>query len=143
PWTLRNTPDWCSLEKLDGPLSLERDVAGRGYAARDLGPRDPLPGVYFAAPEHDEDQPVQLAVHVPALCVTRCTLESGKPCPRCCPVGVYEIVDDPDGPEGTGRRLQVNAANCVHCKTCDIKDPYEIITWVTPEGGAGPNYQNL
>ena len=52
--------------------------------------------------------------------------------------GVYEIVED-----DKGKRLQINAANCVHCKTCDIKDPYQIITWVTPEGGAGPNYQNL
>ena len=57
---------------------------------------------------------------------------------RFCPAAVYEIVED-----AGGKRLQINAANCVHCKTCDIKDPYAIIDWVTPEGGSGPNYQNL
>jgi len=58
---------------------------------------------------------------------------------RFCPANVYEMVDD----EAGGRRLQINAANCVHCKACDIKDPYQIIDWVTPEGGSGPNYQLL
>ena len=105
---------------------------------RTLAPRDRLQGVYFAATEHDEDQPVHLKVADTNICVTRCTEEYGNPCTRFCPVGVYEMVDD-----AAGRRLQINSANCVHCKTCDIKDPYEIITWVTPEGGSGPNYQNL
>jgi len=73
-----------------------------------------------------------------SICIDQCTTEYGNPCTRFCPASVYEMVED----EG-GRRLQINAANCVHCKTCDIKDPYEIITWVTPEGGSGPNYQNL
>ena len=73
-----------------------------------------------------------------AICIERCTTEYDNPCTRFCPAGVYEIVSDE-----AGKRLQINAANCVHCKTCDIKDPYEIITWVTPEGGSGPNYQNL
>jgi electron-transferring-flavoprotein dehydrogenase len=86
---------------------------------------------------------VHLIVSDPSVCVTRCAAEYDNPCTRFCPAGVYEIVDDPDGPANTGKRLQINAANCVHCKTCDIKDPYEIITWVTPEGGSGPNYQNL
>ncbi len=136
PWTLRNTPDWCSLEKVGEYAAPERD-----YVQRDLAPRDRLAGVYFAATEHDEDQPVHLIVHDPEVCVTRCAAEYGNPCTRFCPAGVYEIVDDAASKHG--RRLQINAANCVHCKTCDIKDPYEIITWVTPEGGAGPNYQNL
>ena len=91
-----------------------------------------------AATAHDEDQPVHLVVHDTSVCVERCTAEYGNPCTRFCPAGVYEMVED-----AAGRRLQINAANCVHCKTCDIKDPYEIITWVTPEGGSGPNYQNL
>ena len=65
--------------------------------------------------------------------------EFGNPCQNFCPAGVYEMVADGKG----GRRLQINAANCVHCKACDIKDPYEIITWTTPEGGSGPNYQML
>src|SRR3546814_14398148 len=71
----------------------------------------------------------------------RCAEEYGNPCTRFCPAAVYEIVEDAAAEHG--KRLQINAANCVHCKTCDIKDPYEIITWVTPAGGAGPTYQNL
>ena len=133
PWTLRNRPDWSSLEKLADYAAPERD-----WGQRELPPRDRLQGVYFAATAHDEDQPVHLVVHDTSICVDRCTVEYGNPCERFCPAGVYEMVED-----GDGRRLQVNAANCVHCKTCDIKDPYEIITWVTPEGGSGPNYQNL
>jgi len=100
-----------------------------------------LAGVYFAATEHDEDQPVHLKVLDTDICATRCVEEYDNPCTRFCPANVYEMVEDLSQPHG--KRLQVNSANCVHCKTCDIKDPYEIITWVTPEGGSGPNYQNL
>ena len=143
PWTLRNKADWSSLDKLDANEAPKRAAIEADYVQRDLAPRDRLAGVYFAATEHDEDQPVHLVVHDPSVCVTRCAAEYDNPCTRFCPAGVYEIVDDPDGPANTGKRLQINAANCVHCKTCDIKDPYVIITWVTPEGGSGPNYQNL
>jgi electron-transferring-flavoprotein dehydrogenase len=133
PWTLKVKADWSSLDKLG-----EHEQPNRDYVQRTLPPRDRLAGVYFAATEHDEDQPVHLKVADTSICVTRCTEEYGNPCTRFCPAAVYEIVG-----EGADKRLQINAANCVHCKTCDIKDPYEIITWVTPEGGAGPNYQNL
>jgi electron-transferring-flavoprotein dehydrogenase len=133
PWTLKVTPDWCSLDRIG-----EHEQPKRDYVQRALPPRDRLQGVYFAATAHDEDQPVHLVVHDTSICVDRCTVEYGNPCTRFCPAGVYEMVED-----AAGRRLQINAANCVHCKTCDIKDPYEIITWVTPEGGSGPNYQNL
>ena len=138
PWTLKVTPDWCALDRVDAHEQPRRD-----YVQRSLPPRDRLQGVYYAATEHDEDQPVHLKVADTSICVERCTVEYANPCTRFCPVGVYEMVEDtlPDG--SSGRRLQINAANCVHCKTCDIKDPYEIITWVTPEGGSGPNYQNL
>jgi electron-transferring-flavoprotein dehydrogenase len=85
------------------------------------------------------DQPVHLRVLDTSICITRCAEEYGNPCTRFCPVGVYEMVDDGAG----GRRLHINASNCVHCKACDIKDPYQIIDWVTPEGGSGPNYQTL
>ena len=137
PWTMKVTPDWSSLEKID-----EYEAPDRHWLVqRDLAPRDRLAGVYFAATDHDEDQPVHLIVHDPEICVTRCAAEYNNPCTRFCPAGVYEIVEDAEATHG--KRLQINAANCVHCKTCDIKDPYEIITWVTPEGGAGPNYQNL
>ena len=137
PWTMKVTPDWSSLEKVD-----EYEAPDRHWIVqRDLAPRDRLAGVYFAATEHDEDQPVHLIVHDPEICVTRCAVEYNNPCTRFCPAAVYEIVEDAEAKHG--KRLQINAANCVHCKTCDIKDPYEIITWVTPEGGSGPNYQNL
>ncbi len=133
PWTLKNKADWSSLDKVG-----EHEEPRRDYVDRTLAPRDRLQGVYYAATEHDEDQPVHLKVRDTSICVTRCVEEYDNPCTRFCPANVYEIVQDE-----AGKRLQINAANCVHCKTCDIKDPYEIIDWVTPEGGAGPNYQNL
>ncbi|TKS52783.1 electron transfer flavoprotein-ubiquinone oxidoreductase [Luteimonas yindakuii] len=136
PWTLKVNADWSSLDKVNDHEQPKRD-----YVQRDLAPRDRLAGVYFAATEHDEDQPVHLHVHDTSICVTRCVEEYNNPCTRFCPAAVYEIVEDAQAEHG--KRLQINAANCVHCKTCDIKDPYEIITWVTPEGGSGPNYQNL
>lgn len=133
PWTLKNKADWSSLDKLQAQSSPKRD-----YYERTLSPRDRLAGVYFASTAHDEDQPVHLKVADTQICITKCAVEYGNPCTRFCPAGVYEIVE-----EAGAKRLQINAANCVHCKTCDIKDPYEIINWVTPEGGSGPNYQNL
>jgi electron-transferring-flavoprotein dehydrogenase len=113
----------------------------RPWVERDLAPRDRLASVYFATTDHDEDQPIHLQILDPEVCTTRCGEEYNYPCTRFCPAEVYEMIDDPD--TKAGKRLQINAANCVHCKTCDIKDPYQIINWVTPEGGAGPNYQNL
>ena len=133
PWTLKVKADWSSLKKLSEAESPTRD-----YVQRTLAPRDRLAGVYYAATEHDEDQPIHLQVADTNICITLCAEEYGNPCTRFCPAGVYEIAQD-----DAGKRLQINAANCVHCKTCDIKDPYQIINWVTPEGGAGPNYQNL
>ncbi|MDR1076607.1 MAG: electron transfer flavoprotein-ubiquinone oxidoreductase [Xanthomonadaceae bacterium] len=134
PWTMKVTPDWSSLDKVGGHEQPRRD-----YVERTLPPRDRLQAVYFAATEHDEDQPVHLHVADTSICATRCAAEYDNPCTRFCPAGVYEMVADGSG----GKRLQINAANCVHCKTCDIKDPYRIIDWVTPEGGSGPNYQNM
>ena len=133
PWTLKNHADYAQTERVAQYESPKRD-----FVERSLPPRDRLASVYFAATEHDEDQPVHLRVADTDICVGKCVEEYANPCTRFCPAGVYEIVQDE-----AGKRLQINAANCVHCKTCDIKDPYQIITWVTPEGGAGPNYQNL
>jgi electron-transferring-flavoprotein dehydrogenase len=134
PWTLKNSADWSRLAKLD-----EFESPERGWAQRTLPPRDRVSFVFFAGNVHDESQPVHLKVADTRICVERCGHEYGNPCERFCPAGVYEMVDDGAG----GRRLQINAANCVHCKACDIKDPYEIITWTAPEGGSGPNYQSL
>ncbi len=102
---------------------------------------DRLADVYNSGTAHEEDQPVHLLVADPNICVTRCAVEYANPCQRFCPAAVYEMVADPSAP--TGRRLQINASNCVHCKTCDIMDPYAIITWVPPEGGGGPNYSKM
>lgn len=134
PWTLKNHADWSSLEKIETHTKVSRD-----WVARELPPRDRLASVYFAATAHDESQPIHLKVADTSICATRCASEYGNPCTKFCPAGVYEMIDDGQG----GKKLQINASNCVHCKACDIKDPYEIITWVTPEGGSGPNYQNL
>ncbi len=133
PWTLKNHADHTALLKVDSFQPPLRD-----YVERTLPPRDRLAEVYFASTQHDEDQPVHLHVADTNVCVTKCAVEYNNPCTRFCPAAVYEIVGD-----GADKRLQINAANCVHCKTCDIKDPYQIIDWVTPEGGSGPNYQNL
>ncbi len=102
---------------------------------------DRLADVYMSGTAHEEDQPVHLHVADPSLCVTRCTAEFANPCERFCPAAVYEMVADPAA--AGGARLQINASNCVHCKTCDIMDPYGIITWVPPEGGGGPNYSKM
>jgi electron-transferring-flavoprotein dehydrogenase len=134
PWTLSNHADWSALERLDAIASPDR-----GWTDRELQPRDRLSAVFHAGNVHDESQPVHLKVADTTICATRCVVEYGNPCQHFCPANVYEMVDDGAG----GKRLQINAANCVHCKACDIKDPYEIITWTTPEGGSGPNYQNM
>ncbi len=102
---------------------------------------DKLADVYNSGTAHDEDQPVHLHVADTDICIYQCAVEYANPCQRFCPAAVYEMVDDTASP--TGKRLQINASNCVHCKTCDIMDPYAIITWVPPEGGGGPNYGKM
>ena len=133
PRTLNNHADHTQLVR-----RADYHAPDRHWVDRALPPRDRLASVYFAATEHDEDQPVHLQILEPDICITQCLEEFGNPCTRFCPAHVYEMVE-----EEQGKRLQINSANCVHCKTCDIKDPYQIINWVTPEGAAGPNYQNM
>jgi electron-transferring-flavoprotein dehydrogenase len=100
---------------------------------------DRVTGVHYSGTRHPEDQPSHLIVHDANVCATRCREEYGNPCIRFCPANVYEMVDD-----GVGKKkLQINASNCVHCKTCDIMDPYQIIDWVPPEGGGGPQYEGM
>ncbi len=99
---------------------------------------DRLTDVYHSGTRHDEDQPCHLKVQDLNICATRCVEEFGNPCQYFCPAAVYEMVK-----EGNGQKLKINAANCVHCKTCDIADPYQIIDWVVPEGGGGPNYEGM
>jgi electron-transferring-flavoprotein dehydrogenase len=102
---------------------------------------DKLTDLYHSGTKHEEDQPSHLVIHDTNICNTRCVKEYGSPCQNFCPANVYEMVDDTEQP--SGKRISLNAANCVHCKTCDIADPYQIITWVPPEGGGGPNYDGM
>lgn len=97
---------------------------------------DKLTNVYYSSTKHDEDQPCHLKILEPNICVDRCVKEYGNPCQYFCPAKVYEMTEEGDGK----KKLHINFANCVHCKTCDIMDPYQIIDWVTPEGGGGPSY---
>jgi electron-transferring-flavoprotein dehydrogenase len=99
---------------------------------------DKVTGAHYSGTHHDEDQPVHLLVQTD-VCHSVCGPEYGHPCVRFCPASVYEMVDNGAG----GLRLQINASNCVHCKTCDIMDPYGVITWVAPEGGDGPSYDGM
>ncbi|MBI3725338.1 electron transfer flavoprotein-ubiquinone oxidoreductase [bacterium] len=101
---------------------------------------DKVTDVFHSGSTHDEDQPPHLVVADTSVCHTRCTEEYGNPCQYFCPAAVYEMADTDDG---QGRKLRLNFSNCVHCKTCDIRDPYQIITWVVPEGGGGPQYVGL
>jgi electron-transferring-flavoprotein dehydrogenase len=102
---------------------------------------DRLTDIYHSGTQHAEDQPSHLHVADTNICRTRCREEFGNPCEKFCPAAVYEMV--PDNAATNGLKLQINFANCVHCKTCDVMDPYAIITWVTPEGGGGPKYDDL
>jgi electron-transferring-flavoprotein dehydrogenase len=99
---------------------------------------DRLTDVYHSGTRHDDDQPAHLLVRDLNVCATKCVVEYGNPCQYFCPAAVYEMAKD-----GQGQKLRINFANCVHCKTCDIADPYQIIDWVVPEGGGGPNYEGM
>lgn len=100
---------------------------------------DRLSSVFVSNTVHEENQPVHLKLTDPSIPVKVNLPKWDEPAQRYCPAGVYEVMENDDG----SKRFQINAANCVHCKTCDIKDPSQNITWVTPEGGGGPNYPNM
>jgi electron-transferring-flavoprotein dehydrogenase len=103
---------------------------------------DKVTDVFNSGTMHDENQPAHLHVADTNVCAERCTVEFGNPCQYFCPAAVYEpLFAKTDA--GVAGRLQINFANCVHCKTCDIMDPYQIITWVPPQGGEGPVYTGL
>ena len=99
---------------------------------------DKLSSVFLSNTNHEEDQPVHLKLTDPSIPIRVNLPEYDEPAQRYCPAGVYEVLQEASGP-----RFQINAQNCVHCKTCDIKDPEQNINWVTPEGGGGPNYPNM
>jgi electron-transferring-flavoprotein dehydrogenase len=133
PWTLRDSvPDYAQMKlaaecskinypKPDGKISFDR-----------------LSSVFLSNTNHEEDQPCHLKLKDPSIPIKNNLPLYDEPAQRYCPAGVYEIVQEESGP-----RFQINAQNCVHCKTCDIKDPTQNIEWVTPEGSGGPNYPNM
>ncbi len=134
PWTFRHHPDHASLKpasecrkidypKPDGVVSFDKNSS-----------------VFISGVMHEEDQPVHLQLADDSVPIDTNLALYDAPEQRYCPAGVYEILRDDDG---SNPRLQINAQNCVHCKTCDIKDPTQNINWVTPEGGGGPNYPNM
>jgi len=128
---------------------LDQLPADGGAEARLLGKAkgdgkltfDKLTDLYHSGTKHEEDQPSHLVIHDTNICNTRCVTEFGNPCQHFCPANVYEMEEAADAPKG--KQIHLNPSNCVHCKTCDIMDPYEIITWVPPEGGGGPNYDGM
>jgi electron-transferring-flavoprotein dehydrogenase len=101
---------------------------------------DKLTSVFLSNTNHEEDQPAHLTLKDPSVPIGVNLPQYAEPATRYCPAGVYEVLYDD---KGGNPRFQINAQNCVHCKTCDIKDPSQNINWVTPEGGGGPNYANL
>lgn len=133
PLTLHDdTPDHAQLRPADQCTKIDYPKPDGRLSF------DKLSSVFISNTNHEEDQPCHLKLTDPALPIEQNLPRYAEPAQRYCPAGVYEIVDERDGP-----RLQINAQNCVHCKTCDIKDPAQNITWVVPEGGGGPNYPNM
>lgn len=132
PWTFKHHEDHTQLKPASAAARIE-------YPKPDgVITFDKLSSVYLSSTNHEEDQPVHLQLKDPAVALAVNWARYQGPEGRFCPAGVYEYVDD-----GDGKRLQINAQNCVHCKTCDIKDPTQNINWVVPEGGGGPNYPNM
>jgi electron-transferring-flavoprotein dehydrogenase len=133
PWTLKNHADYTQLKKAKDCASIE-------YPKPDgVLTFDRLTNVSFSNTNHAEGQPCHLKLADPALAVGVELAQFDGPSQRYCPAGVYEYIKD----EGGKDKLQINSQNCVHCKTCDIKDPCQNINWTTPQGGDGPNYPNM
>jgi electron-transferring-flavoprotein dehydrogenase len=134
PWTLRHhAPDHATLQAASASARID-------YPKPDgVITFDRLSSVYLSNTNHEENQPSHLRLRDPAVPVTVNLARYDGPEARYCPAGVYEFV----APDGGTPRLQINAQNCVHCKTCDIKDPTQNIRWVPPEGGGGPNYVDM
>jgi electron-transferring-flavoprotein dehydrogenase len=138
PWTLhRSTPDHVKLLPADQstPIAYPKPDGTLTF--------DRLSSVFLSNTNHEENQPVHLTLKDAAVPLSVNLARYAGPEARYCPAGVYEFVEVPDATSGTGHRLQINAQNCLHCKTCDIKDPSQNIVWVVPEGGGGPRYPNM
>ncbi|MFH1480263.1 MAG: electron transfer flavoprotein-ubiquinone oxidoreductase [Pseudomonadota bacterium] len=136
---LPSEPDFTYLEKVHGYYGTDSPTDEQKGMIKFDGERtlDKETDVYYSGTTHEEQQPPHLKISDLNICYTRCREEYQNPCQRFCPANVYVMETD----EETGKpKLILNFSNCVYCKTCDVKDPYEIITWVPPEGGGGPKY---
>ena len=134
PWTFKIHEDHTSLKKAKDSKKIDYPKYDGVYSF------DKTSSVFLSATNHEEDQPVHLTLKDDSVPVDVNYKEYAGPEQRFCPAGVYEFLTDEDG---SNPRLQINAQNCVHCKTCDIKDPTQNINWVVPEGSGGPNYPNM
>lgn len=133
PFTLHDAkPDYACLKKASEAAKITYPKPDNTLTF------DRLSSVFLSNTNHEEDQPCHLTLVNPDIPIAQNLPLYDEPAQRYCPAGVYEVVEDDNGP-----RFQINAQNCVHCKTCDIKDPSQNITWVTPEGFGGPNYPNM
>lgn len=130
------------IQKVEQYAAENREL-GKRYEDLDFDKKltfDKVTDVFHAAVAHEEDQPSHLHILDTNICATRCAEEYGNPCEKFCPAAVFEMEQNSQ----SGRKeLKVNFSNCVHCKTCDVMDPYQIINWVTPEGGGGPDYKGM
>ena len=133
---MRSRPGYEDFRKLNRPGQLvDQSTRFKGDGVLTF---DRLTDVYHSGTRHEEDQPCHLVVRDTSICADRCVREYGNPCQYYCPAAVYEMALEAGQP-----KLKINASNCVHCKTCDIADPYQIVDWVPPEGGGGPNYEGM
>ncbi len=121
-----SSPDWPSLAKGVRPLEKTRGLTPLGIPK--------MSDLYLSGVYHEEDQPSHIVITEPDICSNQCMHEYGNPCRNFCPAGVFEIVDN---------QLKLSPSNCIHCKTCAIKDPYNIVLWKVPEGGGGPRYKMM
>lgn len=134
PWTLRDkVPDHARLRRADAAPHIDYPRPDGALSF------DRMSSVFLASTRHDEDQPCHLLLADPQVPITRNLPEYDEPAQRYCPAGVYEVIRDAAGEA----RFQINAANCIHCKACEIKDPAQNVTWVPPEGGSGPQYSAM
>jgi electron-transferring-flavoprotein dehydrogenase len=148
---IAGTDMWMRTLKIGLPITMKHHTDASAIQRKDLFqsikyPKpdgvltfDRLSSVFLSNTNHAEDQPCHLQLKDPAIPITVNLALYDSPETRYCPAGVYEII----GKEEGNPKLQINAQNCVHCKSCDIKDPTQNINWVTPEGGGGPNYPNM
>ena len=133
-WTFKDSiPDYATLKEASRTEKIQ-------YPKPDgVISFDKLSSVFLSNTYHEEDQPCHLKLQDPSIPISANLPKYDEPAQRYCPAGVYEVLEEENGE----RKFQINAQNCVHCKTCDIKDPAQNITWVVPEGAGGPNYPNM